>query len=249
MALAPFLPSGLTAPLLASGDYRLGIRDVRYACYSRMPGASPGMGLPGVDNVTARILAESALRHLEGMHSWIPTGHAEQTLSEPLDHGGFTGQAALFVELERLCDQGLTDIAGHLIDGLAAIAERSPIRATAGVPVHADCHWGNWLASDGKTTALLDFEWARFGEPVDDWFFLLRFSGRHMEAVLDVIAGETGSSRELLRAQCEIREAAYLVSDLCGALERGDTLSPMVSDRLRGLEQLVVERYWWRNAG
>jgi hypothetical protein len=45
-------------------------------------------------------------------------------------------------------------------------------------------------------TALLDFEWARFGEPADDWFFLARFSGPHMEAVLDVIARATAASVE-----------------------------------------------------
>ena len=72
-------------------------------------------------------------------------------------------------------------------------------------------------------TALLDFEWARFGEPVDDWFFLIRFSGPHREAVLDVIAGATATAPEALRAQCEVREASYLASDLRLALERPAT--------------------------
>jgi len=62
----------------------------------------------------------------------------------------------------------------RLLDGLTEIAERAPLRAQAVVPVHADCHWGNWLAHGQRVTALLDFEWARFGEPVDDWFFLAR---------------------------------------------------------------------------
>jgi len=44
------------------------------------------------------------------------------------------------------------------------------------VPVHADCHWGNWLVHERTVTALLDFEWARFGEPADDWLFLAGFS-------------------------------------------------------------------------
>jgi hypothetical protein len=79
--------------------------------------------------------------------------------------------------------------------------------------IHADCHWGNWRACGRSVTALLDFEWARFGEPADDWFFLARFSGPHMETVLDVIARATATSPETLRAQCEAREAAYLASD------------------------------------
>jgi len=39
-------------------------------------------------------------------------------------------------------------------------AERAPLHARAVVPVHADCHRGNWLACDRSVTALLDFEWA-----------------------------------------------------------------------------------------
>jgi Phosphotransferase enzyme family len=249
VVLAPHLPLGLTSPLLASGDFRLGDRDVRFACYLRMPGVSPGMGLPGVDTVTACTLAEEALERLDGMHGWIPMGRIEQTLKEPLDHGGFVGQVDLFAALECLKERDRLNIVGsHLLDGLAGIAARAPLRAMASIPVHADCHWGNWLASDGRVTALLDFEWARYGEPVDDWFFLIRFSGPHMEAVLDVISGVTAQSKDLLRAECEIREAAYLVSDLCQALEGSDTSSPMTENRLRATEELVVGRYWWRHA-
>ena len=54
IALAPHLPTGLTAPLLGSGLSRLGTREVRYACYAHVPGTAPGMGMPGVDGVTAR---------------------------------------------------------------------------------------------------------------------------------------------------------------------------------------------------
>jgi Phosphotransferase enzyme family len=250
VALAPDLPFGLTPPLLASGSWPVGVGDVRYACYRRAQGSSPGMCLPGIDELTACKLAELALQQLNRMHGWIPVAEADQTLREPLDHGGFVGRAALMARLECLADRDRNGIvAGHLLEGVATIAERAPLRAAATVPVHADCHWGNWLASKGKVTALLDFEWARFGEPADDWFFLLRFSGPHMEAVLDVVSSETGFAKEPLRAECEIRDAAHLVSDLCTSVERGDTSSPMVDDRLRGLEELIVERYWWRQSG
>jgi hypothetical protein len=100
VALAPLLPPGLMAPLLTSGLYRLGTRDVRFACYARVRGEAPGMGLPGVSAATAHALAEDAIRMLEGVHSWIPTGHARQTLSEPLDHGGFVSRAELFAGLD-----------------------------------------------------------------------------------------------------------------------------------------------------
>ena len=137
-------------------------------------------------------------------------------------------------------------MAGHLIDGLRAIADRAPLTAQTDVPVHADCHWGNWLARDGSVTALLDFEWARFGEPADDWLFLARFSGPHVDLVLDVIADATATGQETLRAQCEVREAAHLASDLRSGLERPDRPTGMIADRLRALGELIVGRYWWR---
>ena len=247
IALAPHLPAGITAPLLGGGFYQLGTREFRYACYARLPGAAPGMGMPGVDGVTARLLAEEAVRRLEALHSWIPAGDAGQALREPLDHGGFTSRAALFAEIENLAalDRDAA-VPRHLLDGLTAIAERAPLGARAVVPVHADCHWGNWLVRDRRVTALLDFEWARFGEPADDQFFLARFSGPHMEIVLDVIARATATSAEILRAQCEVREAAYLASDLRVAFEHPGRHAGMAADRLRGLEELIDGRYWWR---
>ena len=248
MALAPHLPAGLTAPLLGSGLCRLGTREVRYACYARVRGTAPGIGLPGVDSVTARLLAEQAVQRLGGLHSWMPAGHAGQTLGGPLDHGGFVSRDALFAEVENLAALDRDGIVSrHLLDGLTAIAERAPLHARAVVPVHADCHWGNWLVYDRSVTALLDFEWARFGEPADDWFFLARFSGPHMETVLDVISGTTATSLETLRAECEVRDAAYLASDLRAALDHPGARAPMAADRLRGLEELIDGRYWWRH--
>src|ERR1700691_4649018 len=102
MALVPHLPAGLTAPLLGSGLCRLGTREVRYACYARVPGTAPGMGLPGVDRATAQELAGDAVRRLRALHRGTPSGPAERTLREPLDHGGFTGRAALLAEIDRL---------------------------------------------------------------------------------------------------------------------------------------------------
>ncbi|WP_329116583.1 phosphotransferase family protein [Streptomyces sp. NBC_01465] len=250
IALAPHLPAGLTAPLLGSGRHRLGTRDVRYACYGRVPGAAPGMGMPGVDRATARSWAEEAVQRLDLLHKWTPSSDIEQLLREPLDHGGFTGRAAFSADVENLAAldrEGF--VPRRLLDGLTAIAERAPLHARAVVPVHADCHWDNWLVQDQRVTALLDFEWARFGEPADDWFFLARFSGPHMESVLDVIARATGTSTETLRAECEVREASHLVADLRFGLEHPSAHGQMAADRLRALEELIVGRYWWRGGG
>jgi len=249
IALVPCLPAGLSAPLLSSGRCRVGTQEVRYACYVRVPGTAPGMGLPGVDAATSRLLAEEAVQRLRGLHRWMPAGNAEQTLRDPPDDGGFVSQAALCAGVENLAalDRDGT-VPRRLLDGLTAIAEQAPLHARAVVPVHADCHWGNWLASGHRVTALLDFEWARFGEPADDWFFLARFSGSHMETVVDVIARATATSPESLRAQCEVRDAAYLASDLRAALEHPGFPAGMAADRLRGLEELIDGHYWWRGA-
>jgi hypothetical protein len=139
-------------------------------------------------------------------------------------------------------------VAPALLDGLTAIADNAPSHAGAAVPVHADCHWGNWLARDGRLTALLDFEWARFGEPVDDWFFLITLSGTHLETVLQVIARETTTSAETLRAECEVRHTAYLASDILLALTDPDTPTRRLAQRLSGLEQVIDGRLWWRHA-
>jgi hypothetical protein len=249
IALSPHLPVGLAAPLLASGHYVLGTHNIRYACYARVPGTTPGMGMPGVDKMTARLLAEDAVQRLYELHNWIPVDVAEQTLREPLNHGGFISQDALLAGIENLASLDWDGfIPRRLLNGLTKIAMRAPPRAHAVVPIHADCHWGNWLAHDRSVTALLDFEWARFGEPVDDWFFLIRFSGAHMETVLDVIARETATSSESLRSGCEIREATHLTSDLCIALERSRVREQIAVERLHGLEELITEHYWWRNA-
>jgi aminoglycoside phosphotransferase (APT) family kinase protein len=224
-------------------------QQLRYACYTRVPGTAPGMGMPGVDGVTARQLAEEAVRRLGLLHSWTPRGPAGQTLREPLDHGGFVSQAALLAEVDRLAAADRDAVVPrHLLTGLAAIAERAPQHARAVVPVHADCHWGNWLARGHDVTALLDFEWARFGEPADDWFFLIRFSGPHMQTVLHVIAGATATAAETLRAACEVREASHLASDLRATFERPGLPARMTADRLRALEELIVGRYWWRDS-
>jgi len=249
IALAPDLPAGLTAPLLGSGLWPLGTREVRYACYARVPGTAPGIGMPGVNRVTAQLLAADAVRRLGALHGWTPSDPAERTLREPLDHGGFAGRAALLAEIDRLAALNRDGaVPRRQLDGLMAIADRAPLAAQTVVPVHADCHWGNWLAREGTVTALLDFEWARFGEPADDWFFLARFSGPHLEIVLDVIANATATPQETLRAQCEVREAAHLASDLRSGLERPGPRAGLIADRLRALEELVVGRHWWRSS-
>jgi hypothetical protein len=73
------------------------------------------------------------------------------------------------------------------------------------------------------------------GEPLDHGGFVSQ------------AARATATPVETLRAQCEIRDAAYLASDLRVALERPGFPARMAANRLRGLEELIVGRYWWRH--
>ncbi|GAA3431171.1 phosphotransferase family protein [Kutzneria kofuensis] len=236
IALAPHLPAGITAPLLASGAHDA----VRYACYTRVPGQPPDMN--AVEAKTARALAEQAIQRLDRLHDWTPPAEALPTLRETLDHGGFTTQEALHEEIDRLSRH---EVPRHLLDGLTAIAKDAPPRAKTTVPVHADCHWDNWLVDGDAVTALLDFEWARFGEPLDDWVFVIRFSGPHMVDVLDLVAEATALSKDVLRRECELREANFLAADLRIALE---TNPKMAAGNIRDLEEIIVGRYWWRSS-
>ncbi|MEU7484789.1 hypothetical protein [Streptomyces sp. NPDC042319] len=130
IALAPHLPTGLTTTLLGSGLHQLDTHDIRYACYARAPGTAPGIGMPGVGTAAARSLAEEAVQQLTRLHSWVPESDIEQVLRKPLDHGGFTGRAALHADMENLAtlDRHGT-VPRPLLDGLAAIAKRAPLYA------------------------------------------------------------------------------------------------------------------------
>jgi aminoglycoside phosphotransferase (APT) family kinase protein len=198
-----------------------------------------------VDADTARVLAEQAVRRLDDLHSWTPSGAAEQALRESPVHAGFVGRAGLVADIEYILATDRGDVPPrHLIDGLMAIAERAPEYARADVPVHADGDWLNWLVHDRSVTALLDFERARFGEPADDWVLLAVTSGPHLDIVLDVIADMTESSVEALRAACELREAAFQAEGIRYALEH-QTNGLTWTGGLAHLERLVVGRRWW----
>ncbi|MFC0623398.1 phosphotransferase [Kribbella deserti] len=246
IALAANLPAGLTPPLLGSGTELYDGREFRYACYQRAPGVAPGAGLPGVDAETARLLTAQALRRLDLLHGWTPAKEADQVLRQPLDHGGFTGRTDLVDLVERLASVDRDDVVRRpLLDGLRRIAAGAPIGTSTDVPVHADCFWDNWLVDGGEITALLDFEWARYGEPVDDYFFLIALSGEHDLTVLDVVALETGIPSDDLRAACEARSASYLASDVLLALTRSDVRPGLLADRLAALDD-VVAGHWWQ---
>ncbi|ANY09139.1 hypothetical protein AFB00_26035 [Pseudonocardia sp. HH130630-07] len=199
------------------------------------------MGLPGADAAQARAWARAAVDRLRRLHDWRPADAVGRLLGEPLDHGGFTGRADLIAGIDRLATLDRDGIVPRqTLDGLRSIAEHAPPVAGTAVPVHADCHWDNWLADDRTVTALLDFEWARLGEPVDDWFFLVRFSGRHAGTVLDVVAGAAAVQPDAVRAGCEVREAAHLVSDLCVAFRQPAEHTRMAAERLHALDELVT---------
>lgn len=238
IALAPMLPAGITAPLLASGEHE----DLRYACFARVPGASPGLWLPNTDAATARRLAAQAMERLDRLHAWQPDADSTETLTNEIYHGGFTGREAFREEIERLAQVDQDGVVpAHLIKGLEEIAERAPDQLQRAVPVHGDCDWDNWLADGDTVTALLDFESARLAEPIDDWFFLIRTGGPHMTAVLDVVTEHTAVPEDELRAACEMRHANYVISDVRLRLQGFNVGVGSVSH----LMEIIDDRLWW----
>ncbi len=248
IAIGLDLPAGLSASLLANGVLATEVGEVRYACLARLPGVTPGRGLPGVDRATALRWAGEALEQLQRLHGWTPNDVTAGILRQPLDHGGFVGRSALGQRIKAVSPFEV--VPRRVLDGLTGIAENAPEQAEVDVPVHADCYWDNWLVNDGRVTALLDFEWARFGEAADDWMFLARFSGPHWPAVLALIATETGTELDALRSACEVREASQVLADLVPALRVIDTnprARPVVQNLIGELQHLVIDRSWWRS--
>ncbi len=245
IALAPLLPAGLGAPLLANGRSRTDACDVRYACFTRMPGTPGRPGLPDVDAATARHWADQAVRRLTDLHSWIPTAVAKSALRAFPPHEGFVSRSKFLSDVEciRTADRDAL-MPRKLLDGLVAIAQRAPEQAQADVPVHADGDWGNWLVDDHNVTALLDFERARFGEPADDWVLLAISSGPHVDLVIGAITEATATPPEDIRAACELRHAAFLAEELRYALEQVATPT-WLAQRMLDLGNLVVSRRWW----
>ena len=114
------------------------------------------MDLPGVDAGTAGLLAGQAVRRLGELHRWIPAGHAEQTLRETLDHGGFVSQAALLAEIENLAavDRDAF-VSRSLLDGLKT--SRLPSRSLSSLAwnwrVRRRSRDGGWTACSPSKTS------------------------------------------------------------------------------------------------
>ena len=245
IALAPLLPTGLGAPLLAHGRSQTDVCDVRYACFARMPGTPGRPGLPDVDAATAHRWAEQAIGRLTDLHSWTPSAVAETALRAFPPHEGFVSRTKLMADIEciRTADRD-AHVPRELLEGLVAIAHSAPERARTDVPVHADGDWGNWLVEDRNVTALLDFERARFGEPADDWVLLAMSSGPHRALVIGAISEATATPVEEIRTACELRDAAGLAEELRYTLEQ-TTASTWLPRLIPKLERLVVGRRWW----
>jgi hypothetical protein len=234
--------------LLSCGRHSLDTCEVRYACFARMPGAPPGVGLPDADAATVCRWADQAVSRLNDLHAWTPPAAPARALRQSPVHEGFTGRVALLAEIEGLlaADRDRV-ISRRLTDGLAAIGRSAPPGAATDVPVHADCDWDNWLTDDQNVTALLDFERARFGDPADDWVLLAATSGPHTALILDAIVERTAASPDALRAACEVRDATLFAQDLRHALAHSNP-PVWMRQRIAGLEELVIGQRWWRPA-
>jgi aminoglycoside phosphotransferase (APT) family kinase protein len=94
--------------------------------------------------------------------------------------------------------------------GLAWWRERAPAREPA-VLVHRDYRTGTYLVHEGHLAATLDWEFAGFGNPLEDigWFFApcWRFAGR------DKVAGGIASADDFLAGYNAVAGTAYAEAD------------------------------------
>ncbi len=63
--------------------------------------------------------------------------------------------------------------------------------------------------------------------------------------MLNVVADATRTPADVLRAQCEVREASHLATDVRLSLE-GDPEAGVGT--IGDLEELIIGRYWWRDS-
>jgi aminoglycoside phosphotransferase (APT) family kinase protein len=98
--------------------------------------------------------------------------------------------------------RGLLDTLGHPQPvfelALSWLDRRKPARAAAPVLVHGDYRTGNYLADESGVTAILDWEGAHLGDPVEDLGWLCVKSWRF--GSVDKPAGGFGSREELWAA-------------------------------------------------
>jgi aminoglycoside phosphotransferase (APT) family kinase protein len=104
----------------------------------------------------------------------------------PEDHA--LGDLAIWTELAReRVDADFLD--PLIVYALAWLRTHAPATVERTVLVHGDCGPGNFLASQGKVIALIDWEFAHFGDAMDDLAWIWARGGD------EIFAGDRGATR------------------------------------------------------
>jgi aminoglycoside phosphotransferase (APT) family kinase protein len=163
--------AGLPVPDVVVHD-----RSCRHAPYEalavrRLPGRAVEQSWPDLDTATRERLARQVGEVMGRLHGIDPGGFGEMaappaTRTRPL--------ADLMHEAleERLADAlhagVLEDEDAARAREVVAAREAALRRVTRPALVHGDLHFGNVLHVGDRITGVLDFEWSRSGDPVDE---------------------------------------------------------------------------------
>ena len=127
-------------------------------------------------------------KEIAGLHRLDPAKLALKGFVHPGDvRAHALNEVSFWEKLAR--SRGAPDL--ELEYAFAWLAANPPTEVTGTALIHGDCGPGNFLYDDGKITALIDWEFAHIGDPIDDmaWleFRILRDGGSQQLAD-DVIA-------------------------------------------------------------
>jgi aminoglycoside phosphotransferase (APT) family kinase protein len=164
---------GLPAPRVIAVDQSRSIAPMDVLIMTKIPGGAVSDTWHTLSAAQQSTLAYEAGTILAKMHSIQLSGgfgYLYQLANNPfarwVDHvQDFADRYLARAEAQRTVEPALLERIRAVL-----IRHRPLLEAVqVGHLVHADAHWGNWLQQDGKITGLIDFEWARCGDPSSEF--------------------------------------------------------------------------------
>jgi aminoglycoside phosphotransferase (APT) family kinase protein len=147
----------------------VGVRpDLRVAVYERLPGRSEMTSIDPEQQqrVYARFLEELARVHALDIDE-LPLDWVRPSTPRACAEAGLDALHANYVARLSAPDATAT-ISPLAVYGLRWLRERAPDRLDRLVLVHGDAGTPNFMFEGDDVTGLIDWEWARFGDPMED---------------------------------------------------------------------------------
>ncbi len=163
--------AGLPVPEVLHVDTSRSVCPYDAMVLSRMPGMSLERRWKDLESAPRETLAVEVGALLRTVHAIRPGGFGELALPAGERHATFATYIDALREL-RVADAlrvGAIE-EQHAARVRAAFAAAGDALAEVGAAslVHGDYHFGNVLVEGGRVTALLDLEWSRAGDPLED---------------------------------------------------------------------------------